>query len=251
MSEQNDYYDYQRNILPGGLARSEPIVEEFQAVERAFALLPAPIIDEAGTRGFSETFPVPPADNDESPPTWGQVKDPKTPVARLPDRRTPEEGPPGFSAPLPVANAEQGDHAATYSQATDPSLPIARLPQRRTDGDAGFSAPLPVGLGSEYYHAAAIGQLDALGQDMQDAEARALHAAAEAGHSEQSALSSYSAAQAIYQAVAAAQAQTNALLGLAIGSTYVNADGELIMTYMADQVDDVSVSSDGFLTITY
>lgn len=39
----NDYYTYSQNILPGGLARSEPIVEQFNALQQAFAFLPSKV----------------------------------------------------------------------------------------------------------------------------------------------------------------------------------------------------------------
>lgn len=245
----NSYYEYNRNILPGGLARSEPLVEQFNALQQAFAFLPAPIRDTEGTRGFSEPFPVPDATSDAHPATYGQATDATLPIARLPKRRT--EGEPGFDEPVPMPDAVQDDHAVNYRQATDDALPIARLPQRRNSGPNGFAAPLPVGLGTQYDHAATVGQLQKQKEVMQAAEARAVNSATQASVSQQDAQNSYAASQAIYSNVASAQAQTNALLGLGIGSTYVNGDGDLVMTYDDSTVNDVSISADGYLTINY
>lgn len=55
----------------------------------------------------------------------------------------------------------------------------------------------------------------------------------------------------IFESVSEAQAQTNALLGLGIGSSSVNAEGELIMSYYSASVTDLYIDADGFLTIEY
>lgn len=55
-----------------------------------------------------------------------------------------------------------------------------------------------------------------------------------------------------YAAICEAQAQTNALLGLGIGSATVTADGELVLVYNADTVTaPPALSGDGDLIITY
>lgn len=59
------------------------------------------------------------------------------------------------------------------------------------------------------------------------------------------------ASVAIYEDVAAAQAQTNALLGLGIGSSYISVDGDLIMTYNEATVSSLVIDDDGELIITY
>ena len=58
-------------------------------------------------------------------------------------------------------------------------------------------------------------------------------------------------ADSMFTAVSESQAQTNALLGLGIGSSYVNADGELIMTYNDATVSDLSINAAGELILTY
>lgn len=69
----NDYFNYQQNLLPGGIARSQPITQSFDAIARAFALLPTPIKDGV-TRGFSQSVQVGPAAQDNQAATLGQVK---------------------------------------------------------------------------------------------------------------------------------------------------------------------------------
>ena len=53
-------------------------------------------------------------------------------------------------------------------------------------------------------------------------------------------------------AIVEAQAQTNALLGLGIGSATINSDGELVLVYNSDTVTEPpALSGDGDLIITY
>ena len=52
-------------------------------------------------------------------------------------------------------------------------------------------------------------------------------------------------------AILSAQAQTNALLGLGIGGSYVNADGDLIMSYNDATVQSLAFNANGELIITY
>lgn len=159
----NDYFTYEANLLPGGTARSQPITQSFDAIARAFELLPNPIKDGAGTRGFSQSLPIGAAVQNNQAATLGQVK---------------QLGAIFESAPIEVANM-----LADAEQA----------------------------------------QLDAQ--------------------------NAYAAAQAIAEVLAEQQAQANALLGLGIGSSYVNDDGELIITH-ADADTSVDIV-DGHLTLTY
>ena len=69
----NDYFRYTQNILPGGIARSQPIIESIRAIEVAFNLLPNPITSSA-TRGFSQSVPVGPAQQPNQAATLGQVQ---------------------------------------------------------------------------------------------------------------------------------------------------------------------------------
>ncbi|MFW6021646.1 MAG: hypothetical protein ACOCPR_06140 [Guyparkeria sp.] len=159
----NDYFNYQPNILPGGVARSQPITQSLDAIARAFELLPNPIKDGAGTRGFSQS--------------------------------------------LPIGAAQQNNQAATLGQV-------------KALGDIFTSAPVEV---QAMVLQAQQAQLDAQG--------------------------AYAAAQAIADALFEQQAQANALLGLGIGSSVVDDDGNLIMTY-ADSVESIEIV-DGYLTLTF
>jgi len=62
---------------------------------------------------------------------------------------------------------------------------------------------------------------------------------------------SAAASESIFEVVTEAQAQTNALLGLGIGSAYTDANGDLIMTYNDATVTSVEINASGYLTITY
>lgn len=67
----NDFYNYNANILPLGVARSQPIVQQFDAIARAFNKIPNP----AGTvRGFSQPVQVGPAEQNNQAATLGQVQ---------------------------------------------------------------------------------------------------------------------------------------------------------------------------------
>lgn len=51
--------------------------------------------------------------------------------------------------------------------------------------------------------------------------------------------------------VGEAQAQTNALLGLGIGGSVVDNNGDLIMTYNDEYVTNLTINANGELTVTY
>jgi len=55
----------------------------------------------------------------------------------------------------------------------------------------------------------------------------------------------------MYSAVSAAQAQANALLGLGIGSSVIDSEGNLIMTYNAATVTGITINAGGELIVTY
>ncbi len=57
--------------------------------------------------------------------------------------------------------------------------------------------------------------------------------------------------QSIYTSVLEAQAQTNALLGLGIGSSFVDPEGNLIMFYNDATVDNIEINNQGQLVIEY
>jgi len=69
----NDYFRYAANILPGGTARSQPITQTFEAIARAFELLPNPI-NNGVSRGFSQTVQIAPAAENNQAATLGQVR---------------------------------------------------------------------------------------------------------------------------------------------------------------------------------
>ena len=62
---------------------------------------------------------------------------------------------------------------------------------------------------------------------------------------------SAAAVTSMYNAVSEAQAEANALLGLGIGSSVIDSDGNLIMTYNAATVSNVEINAGGELVITY
>lgn len=68
----NDYFRYAANILPGGVARSQPISQTYQAIEKAFDLMPNPIAD-GQQRGFSQPIQVAPAQDNLHAVTLGQM----------------------------------------------------------------------------------------------------------------------------------------------------------------------------------
>lgn len=68
----NDYFRYSANILPGGVARSQPITQTFEAIARAFELIPNPIADGVN-RGFSQSVQVGPAQQNNQAVTLGQM----------------------------------------------------------------------------------------------------------------------------------------------------------------------------------
>lgn len=55
----------------------------------------------------------------------------------------------------------------------------------------------------------------------------------------------------MYSAVSAAQAQANALLGLGIGSSVIDSEGNLIMIYNSATVTGIAINAGGELIITY
>lgn len=65
-----------------------------------------------------------------------------------------------------------------------------------------------------------------------------------------SAASAANTAVSIANAVLEAQTQTNALLGIGIGTSYVDGAGDLIMTYNA-VTSSISINADGILQLTY
>lgn len=55
----------------------------------------------------------------------------------------------------------------------------------------------------------------------------------------------------MYSSVIEGQAVVNALLGLGIGGSYINSEGELIMTYNTASVTSVEINDDGELIVEY
>lgn len=98
--------------------------------------------------------------------------------------------------------------------------------------------------------------LDVIAAEHAQADAEIAQAAAEHAKSDAEAAAvisedSASASAAIYTVVAEAQAQTNALLGLGIGSSYIDANGDLIMTYNAATITSLEINAIGELVVTY
>jgi len=94
--------------------------------------------------------------------------------------------------------------------------------------------------------------------DAEAAQAAAEHAqsdaeAAQAAAEDNATVASGSAASvtSMYAAVSAAQAQANALLGLGIGGSSIDGNGNLIMTYNAATVTSIEINAGGELVINY
>jgi hypothetical protein len=80
---------------------------------------------------------------------------------------------------------------------------------------------------------------------------RSAASAATASTQANNASNSYNATQLLTVSVLEAQAQTNALLGLGIGGSVINENGELIMTYNDDTVTSIAFNANGELILTY
>jgi hypothetical protein len=81
--------------------------------------------------------------------------------------------------------------------------------------------------------------------------AQSASSAAQALTSALNAMNSYYLTQNLSIPILESQAQTNALLGLGIGGSLINENGELIMTYSDATVSNIQINSNGELVLTY
>jgi hypothetical protein len=155
---------------------------------------------------------------------------------------------------ISAKNSADADVVLTHADVVTTGLNKIAAEHAQADAEAAqHAAETAQGLAEDAQSHAEAAQTGA-----ETAQGLAEHAQADAevaqGEAEDNATIAQNTAAGItsmYSSVIEGQAVVNALLGLGIGGSYINSEGELIMTYNTASVTSVEINDDGELIVEY